>query len=222
MADIENHDDDKLSINDEDESTVTHNNDGSSGLENSQQENVCIVSSSNPNQNEILLYVGEGNPQVQDLLRVTLNQSSSTLVGTSASLDGKVGEIQSIGTDGGHTLISVPVSSISESNSSSQVAPGQVVQLHIQGESSSNSMDSKEQHVNNLFHLADLSNSLNTDDQETENHVDIDTSHVLKSETETLMGEFIIENVDTTETERIPGTYTHALTKFNYNARSFF
>ena len=209
MAGVEKHDVDKLTLNEEERESVTttlHNNNASSSIENS-QENVCIVSSANSN--DILLYVGEGNPQVQDLLRVTLNQSSSTLVGTTEANGGMndgnnklIGEIQTLGTDNrGNTIISVPVSSMAESGSNQ----GQVVQLHIQGE---NSSDSKAQQVNNLFQLADLSNSLSTDDQEIDNQVgvvDIDTSQVLKTETETLMGDFIIANIDAAESERIPG-----------------
>ena len=211
MAVVKQEDDDKLTSNEE-ESVITtsQNNDGSS-IENA-QENMCIVSSSNSN--DILLYVGEGNPQVQDLLRVTLNhQSSSTLVGAATeALDGMkdgtnkiVGEIQTLGTDDrGNTIISVPVSSIGESGGN-QVS-GQVVQLHIQ-QGDASSSDTKQQ-VNNLFQLADLSNNLGTDGQEDENQVgvvDMNTSQVLKTETETLMGDFIIANIDSAESERVPG-----------------
>ena len=211
MAVVKQEDDDKLTSNEE-ESVITtsQNNDGSS-IENA-QENMCIVSSSNSN--DILLYVGEGNPQVQDLLRVTLNQSSSTLVGTATeALDGMkdgtnkiVGEIQTLGTDDrGNTIISVPVSSIGAESGGNQVS-GQVVQLHIQ-QGDASSSDTKQQ-VNNLFQLADLSNNLGTDGQEDENQVgvvDMNTSQVLKTETETLMGDFIIANIDSAESERVPG-----------------
>ena len=211
MAVVKQEDDEKLTSNEE-ESVITtaQNHDGNSTIENS-QENMCIVSSSNSN--DILLYVGEGNPQVQDLLRVTLNQSSPTLVGTATEAldsikDGTnkiVGEIQTLGTDDrGNTIISVPVTSIGGESGSNQVS-GQVVQLHIQ-QGDGSSSPSKQQ-VNNLFQLADLSNNLGTDEQD-ENQagvVDLHTSQVLKTETETLMGDFIIANIDSAESERVPG-----------------
>lgn len=211
MAVVKQEDDDKLTSNEEGSViTTSQNNDGPS-IENP-QENMCIVSSSNSN--DILLYVGEGNPQVQDLLRVTLNQSSPTLVGTATEAlggikDGTnkiVGEIQTLGTDDrGNTIISVPVSSIGGESGSNQVS-GQVVQLHIQQGNGSASDTSKQ--VGNLFQLADLSNNLGTDEQEDENQVgvvDMNASQVLKTETETLMGDFIITNIDSAENERVPG-----------------
>uniref|UniRef100_A0A7M5X082 SWIM-type domain-containing protein n=2 Tax=Clytia hemisphaerica TaxID=252671 RepID=A0A7M5X082_9CNID len=181
-------------------------------------ENVCIVPSSESN--EILLYVSDGNAQgVQDLLRVALNQPS--LVGTTTNLsdikDGEaklVGEIQ--GTEGGHTIISVPVSSIA--SGLGPTAEGgiiqtdhsehQVVQVQIQ-QSDPSTIDTKTQ----LFQLADLTHNLNADEVEqvtaqvgvVHHGVELDATEVLKSEADALMGDFIIANVDAAENEKIPG-----------------
>jgi len=202
-------------------------------------ESVCTIVPST-NSNEILLYVGDGNNQgVQDLLRVALNQPNLVSASPAETQDGSSKlTLQTLTGNTGHTIISVPVSSIGgnttinyvqmadEANNQQHQIDNSVVVEHQQS-ISDNTVEDQSTQVTNVFGLTNLTENVEKEagqiKAEIEHSIGVDIENVvLKTENDSLLSEsFLIANIDPTENEKIPGKLIFKIIFFKYTVKVY-